>query len=43
LTIEIRSATAADSPGIRRLFAKVFGVEMSSEEWEWKFARNPDG
>jgi predicted N-acetyltransferase YhbS len=43
VTVEIRPATAADSPGIRRLFAKVFGVEMTSEEWEWKFVRNPDG
>ena len=40
---QVREATAADAPGIRRLFAKVFGSEMPQEEWEWKFTRNPDG
>jgi hypothetical protein len=39
----IREATAADAPGIRRLFARVFGKEMSDEEWRWKFEQNPDG
>jgi hypothetical protein len=39
----VREATTADSPGIRRLFARVFGREMSEEEWNWKFERNPDG
>jgi len=39
----VREATAADAPGIRRLFARVFGREMSEEEWTWKFERNPDG
>jgi len=39
----IREATAADAPGIRRLFARVFGKEMPQEEWAWKFERNPDG
>lgn len=39
----IREATAVDAPGIRRLFARVFGREMSEEEWSWKFERNPDG
>lgn len=39
----VREATAADAPGIRRLFARVFGKEMSQEEWTWKFERNPDG
>ncbi len=43
MTVEIRPATAADSPGIRRLFARAFGAEMTAEEWEWKFARCPDG
>lgn len=43
MTFQIRESTAADSPGIRRLFARVFGKEMPAEEWEWKFARNPDG
>jgi GNAT acetyltransferase-like protein len=43
VTAEIRAATPADSPGIRRLFAKVFGVGMTAEEWDWKFLRNPDG
>ncbi len=40
---EIREATARDAPGIRRLFERVFGAPLSEEEWEWKFARNPDG
>jgi predicted N-acetyltransferase YhbS len=43
MSLEIREATAEDAPGIRRLFARVFGVPLSEEEWEWKFARNPDG
>jgi hypothetical protein len=43
MRFEIREATAQDAPGIRRLFARVFGVALSAEEWEWKFARNPDG
>ncbi len=43
MTVEIRPATDADSPGIRRLFARAFGAEMTAEEWEWKFARCPDG
>src|SRR5262249_47753453 len=40
---EVRLATGEDAPGIRRLFRKVFEKEMPAEEWEWKFARNPDG
>lgn len=43
MTVEIRPATAADSPGIRRVFARAFGVEMTAEEWEWKYGRCPDG
>jgi hypothetical protein len=43
MSFEIREATAEDAPGIRRLFARVFGVPLSPEEWDWKFARNPDG
>lgn len=39
----VREATSADAPGIRSLFARVFGREMSPEEWAWKFERNPDG
>ena len=39
----MREATSADAPGIRRLFARVFGREMPAEEWSWKFERNPDG
>jgi GNAT superfamily N-acetyltransferase len=39
----VREATSADAPGIRRLFARVFGREMPAEEWSWKFERNPDG
>ncbi len=40
---EIREATAADAPGIRRLFERVFGSALSEEEWRWKFALDPDG
>jgi predicted N-acetyltransferase YhbS len=43
VTLQIREATAADAPGIRRLFARVFGIEMPAGEWDWKFASNPDG
>lgn len=39
----VREATAADTPGVRRLFSRVFGKELSEEEWSWKFERNPDG
>jgi hypothetical protein len=41
--IEIREADAGDAPGIRRLFARTFGVELSEAEWQWKFADDPDG
>lgn len=40
---EIREATSADAPGVRRLFEKVFGTALSQEEWSWKFERDPDG
>ncbi len=40
---EVRDAGAADAPGIRRLFGKVFGTPLSQEEWSWKFAEDPDG
>lgn len=40
---EVRDATEADAPGIRRLFEKVFGSALSEEEWRWKFAQDPDG
>jgi len=43
VSVEVRVAVEADAPGIRRLFARVFGAEMSAEEWDWKFALNPDG
>ncbi len=39
----VRDVTAADAPGIRRLFEKVFGTALSPEEWSWKFDQNPDG
>lgn len=39
----VREATAADGPGIRTLFARAFGREMTAHEWQWKFERNPDG
>jgi hypothetical protein len=43
LSFEVREATGADAPGVRRLFEKVFGTALSDEEWRWKFERDPDG
>jgi Acetyltransferase (GNAT) domain len=43
VTVEIREASAADAPGIRRVFQNVFGSPLSEEEWRWKFEQNPDG
>jgi hypothetical protein len=40
---EVRAATAADAPGIRRLFERIFKTVLSEEEWRWKFAQDPDG
>lgn len=40
---EIRFASEADEPGIRALFRRVFEKEMPAEEWQWKYAGNPDG
>src|SRR4030095_11428682 len=39
----VREPAAADASGIRRLFERVFGREMTPEEWSWKVERNPDG
>lgn len=41
--VTIREATSDDAPGIRRLFARTFGTELSAEEWRWKFQDDPDG
>ncbi len=41
--VEIRPATSADAPGIRRLFERTFGAPLSEEEWRWKFEQDPDG
>jgi hypothetical protein len=43
MSFEIRAATGADAPAIRRLFQRVFGTPMSEEEWRWKFELDPDG
>jgi Acetyltransferase (GNAT) domain len=40
---EIRDATAADAPGIRALFERVFRTPLSDAEWRWKFEQDPDG
>jgi hypothetical protein len=40
---EIRAATAADAPGIRRLFERIFKTELTEPEWNWKFTQDPDG
>jgi predicted N-acetyltransferase YhbS len=41
--VSIREAAASDAPGIRRLFSRVFGAELTAEEFSWKFLQNPDG
>ncbi|MEP6767382.1 MAG: GNAT family N-acetyltransferase [Acidobacteriota bacterium] len=43
MTARIREATSADAPGIRRLFTRTFGAELSEAEWLWKFEHDPDG
>ena len=43
MSFEIRAASAADAPGIRSLFERVFRTPLSEEEWSWKFERDPDG
>ncbi len=43
MSFQVREATPQDGPGIRRLFARVFGLEMPAEEWQWKFTLDPDG
>jgi Acetyltransferase (GNAT) domain len=43
LSFAIRRATIEDGPGICRLFSRVFPREMTLEEWQWKYPRNPDG
>jgi predicted N-acetyltransferase YhbS len=39
----VREAREADVPGIRSLFSRTFGTELSEGEWRWKFANDPDG
>ncbi|HEV2065151.1 MAG TPA: GNAT family N-acetyltransferase [Thermoanaerobaculia bacterium] len=39
----VRFAVPADAPGIRTLFHRAFGTEMTAEEWQWKYAGSPDG
>jgi predicted N-acetyltransferase YhbS len=39
----VREATLADVSGIREVFARAYGQELTEEEWRWKFQRNPDG
>ena len=39
----VRFAVPADAPGIRAVFQRAFGKEMTAEEWQWKYAGNPDG
>lgn len=43
MNVTIRAATPEDAGGIRGLFAEIFGRVMTPEEWEWKYAGNPDG
>jgi Acetyltransferase (GNAT) domain len=40
---EIRDAAAADAPGIRALFERVFRTPLAEAEWRWKFEQDPDG
>ncbi len=41
--IEIRKYNNSDEEGIRELFSKCFGKEMSREEWAWKYKNSPWG
>jgi hypothetical protein len=41
--LSVRFASPSDSPGIRAVFRRAFGTEMTAEEWQWKYAGNPDG
>jgi len=43
VTIRIREATPSDAAGIRALFGRTFGAELSEAEWRWKFDDDPDG
>ncbi len=43
MSFEVREASLSDSEGIRNLFQRVFGREMTAAEWSWKYARDPDG
>ena len=42
-TFTVRFAETSDAPGIRAVFRRAFGTEMSAEEWQWKYPGNPDG
>lgn len=39
----VRFAVPADAPGIREVFRRAFGAEMTEQEWQWKYPGNPDG
>ncbi len=41
--IEIRRYSDSDEEGIRKLFSRCFGKEMSREEWLWKYKNSPWG
>jgi hypothetical protein len=43
VSFEARLARGDDEVGVRKLFARIFGREMTPEEWRWKYAENPDG
>jgi GNAT superfamily N-acetyltransferase len=43
VSLAVRLATEEDSGGIRQLFSRAFGREMSEAEWRWKYPDNPDG
>jgi predicted N-acetyltransferase YhbS len=42
MSLQIRPAEMTDADGIRRLIQTAFGTPMTAQEWEWKFALNPD-
>lgn len=43
MSLTVRLASEEDSGGIRQLFSRAFGREMTQVEWRWKYPDNPDG
>lgn len=39
--LDVRPFAPADLPGVRALFRRAYGAELTAEEWEWKYGRSP--